>query len=339
MVDATVARGKRFSDEMLFALKLLAYCGTKEGVKCIARVARSGYKADHYMWSVVLDPFGRGHPGAAMLFAKLSKPLPQKFLAVSLLDAANAAAREHGLRKHPFDSAAGARALAGYLGSRKPTQASYAVSACAALPFISPSRRKPLLALARRHKAPHVQMEAAWAAAKMGDQAGLDFLIQKCLDRNMSLQARHYLAELGKKKLVPKAARDPDFEAMAEMCHWLSHPNEYGEPPDSIELMDKRTLYWPPTRDTRELRLFSFAYEKNRHRKQRHVGVGMVGSVTWAFFDETKPSMKPEDIYGHHCCFELAVNDDPRAPKKRSARAGWALIEAANLSSRRRGGA
>ena len=24
----------------------------------------------------------------------------------------------------------------------------------------------------------------------------------------------------------------------------------------------------------------------------------MVGSITWAFFDETRPTMKPEDIYG-----------------------------------------
>ncbi len=330
VVDATVGskRGKQFDSEVLYALKLLAYTGTKEGVECIARVAKRGYETDNYMWSVALSPFGEGHPGAPTLFGALSKPLPEKFLAVSLLDAANEAAREHKLKRHPFDSAAGKEKLAGYLSGRKASEASYAVSACAALPFIGASRRKPLVALARKHKDPAIRMEVAWATAKLGDKAGLDYLAEQCLDRNASAQATRYLEELGKKKLVPRAAREPDFAAMAEMCGWLAHPNEYGEPPDSIELMDKRKIYWPPTRDTRELRLFSFVYEKSRHREERSVGVGMVGSMTWSFFDDTKPTMKPEEIYGHHCCFELEATGDPRAPKKRTGKAGWALIKA-----------
>jgi hypothetical protein len=332
VVDATVRskRRKQFESEVLFALKLMAYMGTKEGVACICRVAKLGYEADSYMWSVALTPFGEGHPMAPVLFKALSKPLPEKFLAISLLDAVNSAAREHKLKAHPFDSAAGASRLATYLASRKSHEASYAVSACAAIPFISKSRRARLVALARKHKDPSIRMEVAWATAKLGEKAGLEYLTEKCLDRNTSRQASHYLAELGKKKLIPRAVREPDFAAMAEMCDWLQHPNEYGEPPDRIELLDKRTIFWPPTRDTRELRLFSFVYEANRNREERAEGVGMVGSMTWSFFEDTKPTMKPELIYGHHCCFELEAKDDPRAPKKRSGKAGWALISGGN---------
>jgi hypothetical protein len=170
-------------------------------------------------------------------------------------------------------------------------------------------------------------MEVAWATARMGERAGLEELVGMCLDRDRSVRAKQYLKELGKARLIPEAASEPDFAAMAEMCDWLAHPNEYGEPPDTITLMDTRTIYWPPTQDTREVRLFSFVYGKSAPREKRRVGVGMVGSMTWSFVDETKPTMKPEMIYGLHCCLELMSNNDRRAPKRRSGKAGWALVQ------------
>lgn len=330
VVDATVNSklGKKFDRDVIFALKMLAYTCSEEGVAFIARMIQRGYEADSYYWLAALEPFGQGHPYASTLFDTISKSLPEKFLAVCLLDAANEAAREHKLKKHPFDSAAGAAKLAGFLSNRDKSEASYAVSACAALPFISESRRWPLVELARKHKSRAVRREVAWATAKMGKKTGLDHLVEQCLDPNTSIQAIAYLEELGKKKLVPATAREPDFAATAEMCHWLSDGHEVGEPPDSIKLLDKRTMYWPPTRDTRELRLFHFVYKKSRERGERIDGVGMVGSMTWSFFDETRPTMKPEEIYGHHCCLELELNNDPRAPKKRTGKAGWELVKA-----------
>lgn len=326
VVDATVGSTRRakFADAVLFALKMLAFTGTKEGVACIIRVARAGYQADEYLWSFVLGAIGDGHPGAAEVFRALRSPLPEKFMGIALLDAANTAAREHGLKRHPFDTAEGVKRLAGYLRGRPE---SYAVSACAALPFIGAARRRPLVTLARAHKDPAIRMEVAWATAKMGERAGLEELVRMCLDRDRSVQAKQYLQELGKARLIPEAAQEPDFAAMAEMCDWLAHPNEYGEPPDTITLMDKRKIYWPPTHDTREVRLFSFVYGKSAHREKRCVGVGMVGSMTWSFFDETTPTMKPEMIYGLHCCLELMSNSDRRAPKRRSGKAGWALVQ------------
>lgn len=328
VVDATVAssKGKRFEDEVLFALKVLGFSGTSEGTACILRSVRAKFAPDGFLWSVALVPFGNGHPEAASFFKAVGKALPERFLGVCVLDAANSACRDHKLKTHPFDSASGVKKLARHLSATKASEFSYAVSACAALPFISPSRRKPLLVKALAHKDPSIRMEVAWAIAKADDKRGLDYLVEKCLDRNMSCQAIAYLKEIGKGRLVPKAARDPDFAAMAEMCDWLRHPNEAGRPPDRIELKDKRTIYWPPTRDTRQVHLFNFVFEKDSRSSERTAGVGMVGSMTWSFFDDTKPSMKPEDIYGHHCCIELEYQDDPRAPKKRSAKAGWALI-------------
>ena len=38
--------------------------------------------------------------------------------------------------------------------------------------------------------------------------------------------------------------------------------------------------------------------------------------------------MAPEDAYALHCCWELEVNDDLRAPEVRTIAAGRAILEA-----------
>lgn len=329
VAEATSAspKGRKFADEVLFALKLLSWIGGKPGARCISRLAQRGYAADEFMWSTVTSAFGEGHPSAPDFFKAVGRKLPGKFLNMCILDAANSAAREHGLKKHPFDTPAGVKVLAGYLSSKKEEDASYAVSSAASLPFIAKARRGRLVERARKHQSAEVRLEAAWATAKVGDKAGLAYLVEQSTVPASAARAAAYLTELGRKKLIPKSAREPDFVAMAEMAEWLAHPAEYGEAPTSIALMDKRKIYWPPTRDTRELRLFAFTYDRKPGvRPGRETGVGMVGSITWAFFDETRPTMKPEDIYGIHCCWELQANEDPRAPKKVHGKTGWKLI-------------
>ena len=337
IIDATVAspRGKKFAEPVLFALKILGYFGTQEGTEVIIRTAAGGFAPTAYSWSVVLGVFGEGHPGAKMLFAALAKKLPEKFLGISVLDAANTACREHSLKNHPFDSKEGVVRLSKLLGNLKSNQASYAVSACAAIPFLSAARRRPLVALARKHKNVAIRLEIAWATAKLSDKAGLEYLVSMCMDPNYSMQARTYLKELKQATRIPKKARNPDFAALSEMCQWLAHPHEFGQPPTSIAPLDKRSIYWPPAGRTHTLRLFKYEYAKSLTFPTREVGVGMVGSVTFALFGETKPDMKPEDIYGIHCCWELEIAGDPRAPKKRSGKAGWKLIEAGTRASPR----
>lgn len=337
---ASTNHARKYADEILFGLKVLALTGTPQGADCTVEVIRTGLDSDHYMWSVVFEMYSEGHPHAIRLFAALSKSIPTGFIGVAFLDAANTAAREHGLKPHPFDSPQGVKRLRTLLASISEEESSYAVSACAAIPFLSAARRKPLIALARKHNDPSIRMEVAWAMGKLKDKQSIQYLIRQCLDRNMSQQAQHYLNELKLKRLIPKAAQEPDFAALAEMCNWLRHPNEYGEPPDTIELMDKRTIFWPPLNKKREMRLFSFVYNRRKHRPTRDIGVGMVGSTTWSFFDATKPNMKPEDLYGIHCCWELECEKDPRTPKKPKgggwdAKAGWKLITAGPSPTRK----
>ena len=52
----------------------------------------------------------------------------------------------------------------------------------------------------------------------------------------------------------------------------------------------------------------------------------MVGSITFSLFGETTEDLSPEDIYALHCCWELEVNDDPRAPEERTIEAGRKIL-------------
>jgi hypothetical protein len=305
--------------------KMFALYGYEPGVERVAAIARRF--PDAYMLSVPFNVFGGPrHPHGPALVERLRDPLPTGFAAVLTLDLANALCRQQRLEAHPFDTPAGHEMLESWLRDSDPAHHSYALSAAASLPFIQGNIRNRLAALAMDHPDGGVQMEAAWASAYRGGEAGLKFLARLCADPRLSLTAQQYLEELRRTDVIPDEARAPDFLAMAKMSQWLGHPNEFGRPPDAIDLYDTRELSWPPTGDTRRLWLFRYRYAKREGDKEDQTGVGMVGSVTFALFGTATADMCPEDVYGVHCCWELEMKRDPRAPKKRSPKAGRKLL-------------
>lgn len=310
---------------LIMCCKMFALYADPAGTERIAIAVRRF--PDEYMWEVVFGLYGEeNHPHGPALVEALREPLPDGFAALVYLDLANALARQERLPEHPFDTPAGRKRLEAQLTDSDPESFRSAHSAAAALPFIETKARNVLAALAMDHPSPGVQMEAAWASAYRGGTAGLTFLARMCDDPRHSLAARRYLEELGKGERVPARAREPNFEAMAHMCNWLAHPQEFGAPPTDITLYDTRELNWTPTNDRRRVWLFRYTYTGRGPDGTDEVGLGMFGSITFALFGETTADTSAEDAYGIHCCWELEVNDDPRAPKQRTARAGRKLL-------------
>ncbi len=222
---------EREIDVLLFILKILAMYGTRRGTEKILQALREPVKPEAYMWSVILSMYTEGHPQRDLLFESTRENLPVGFAAVALLDAANSLAINDGNIQHPFDSTAGKRLLMSWLSDSDPDAFSYAHSATAALPFISNPERNQLLALAMDHTDAGVQMEAAWASARLGSDAGVKLLSRFSLEVNHSQTACQYLAELDREDAIPDEATDPDFRARAEFAEWLAHPNELGQLP------------------------------------------------------------------------------------------------------------
>lgn len=325
LFDAAIAVPECPADAIMCVCKMFAVYVSKPGLECV--VAAVHRFPDEYMWETVFGVYAdEGHPLGPDLIEKLRDHLPTEFAAVAYLDLVNASAREKRLAAHPFDTEEGHKRLEAWLADSNAEHFSYAHSAAAALPFIAAPARNSLAALAMDHADTGVQMEAAWASAHRGSTAGVTVLARMCEDPHTSIRAQQYLEELGHADRVPGSALEPDFHAMAQMCQWLGHPNEFGEPPTDVALFDARELDWPPTNDRRRVWLFKFTYAGRNDDGTDEVGLGMVGSITFALFGETTADMTAEDAYAIHCCWELDVNDDPRAPKTRTAKAGRKLL-------------
>lgn len=293
------------ADDLLFLLKIFAMYGLAEGAERIVAAAQRPLKPDAYMWHVVLSMFAGAHPHRDLVFDALSDPLPPDFLGVALLDSANGAAMEGELDQHPFDSEAGWKQLEQWLEDRDSENFSYAHSATASLPFMSNPAGDRLLALAMDHVDPGVQMEAAWAAGKLGREAGLKILTRFCLDVNHSDVAQRYLAELDRDDMIPEEAKDASFQAKAEFARWLAHPNELGRAPDELEIVDHRVLAWPPLREPQPFWLIRYRLRDQTGLKDDDVDCGLVGSATWCFFCYRMHERPPEDAYAIHCYWEM----------------------------------
>jgi hypothetical protein len=292
-------------DDVLFALKILVIYGTSAGTDAVIRAAQRPFQPDLYWWHLILQPYGDGHPETGRLFQALSNPLPEDFLAVSLLDCANTALNEGAGHEHPFDNDAGKRQLERWLTDHDRGHLTYAVSAAAALPYISGPRRDRLLAIALDHASDEVQLEAAYASAKLGRDSGIQRLARFCLNVDRAEKARQYLGELSREDVIPPEALDPDFCAKAEFSQWLAHPNELGRPPDVLEIVDRRDLVWPPELERKTLWLIKYLCRDTSGLLDDVVGVGLVGSVTFCLSGDKLELRPPEDSYAAHCYWEL----------------------------------
>jgi hypothetical protein len=292
-------------DALLFALKVMAMYGSPEGTDRVIAAAKRPLDPEDYMWSVILKIYSENHPQTNKVFTALANPIPPGFIAVSLLDAANATALAGGAIKHPFDSPEGWKTLEKWLTAKEPDHFSYAHSATVALPFMSRKKQFRLLAIASKHPEVSVRMEAAWATAKVGNETGIRQLSEFCLDQNHSATACQYLEELGRAGAIPSAAKSPDFVAKAEFAQWLSHPNELGRPPDRLDIVDHRTLAWPPAGKKKDLWLIKYTVYDETGLEEDDIDVGMVGSTTFCLFSYKLAHRPPEDGYAIHCSWEL----------------------------------
>lgn len=311
--------------DLLFATKIVALYGETPDAALIVDMARTPHLRDEYLWTVVFDVVAERHPAAVEICDGLREPLPGGFVGVAYLDFANSLSRDGRLSTHPFASSEGARRLHEYVNNSN-AEDSHAISAIAAAPYLPPEVGESLLTAADAIAEPTVRMEVAWAREKLGDRLGRATLAGFCSDPRFGMRAMRYMEELGLSGEIPPAARAPEFVAQAEMCDWLAHPNEFGSPPDRVATFDTRILLWPPTNDRRQIWLIKYEYDPSNERQEAESGVGLVGSQTFALFGETTTDLSPEDVYGLHCCFELELNSDRRAPKTRSAAIGRMLL-------------
>jgi hypothetical protein len=313
-------------DDLPFLLKVMVMFCLPEAGELLAQAVRHPQMQDAALWPVVLQQLDPDHPDADAIVTMLSDPLPQGFAGAAFLALANERALAGIASAHPFDTAAGLQQLEVYLTDADPEKFTHAMSAAAAIPYLRTPARQRLLDIAWTHENAEVQLEAFRAAATLGEARGVAALAEAARDPRRGPRPLAYLEELGHLEAAPPETQTEEHLALATMADWLAYPTEFNAFPDALRVVDTRELSWPPTNDRRRLWLIEFTYEPNEERETREVGIGMVGSITFALFGSTSPEMPPEDLYAIHCVWELQANEDPRAPEDLDVTIGRELL-------------
>lgn len=315
-------------EDLIFVLKIFVVYGYPPGMERIVTALRQPLDHDLYVWGVLFETVHDEHPDRQLICDQLRDPLPTGFAGVAYLDMVNRMAQLGEAVPHPFDTPAGVELLRKWAQSERPEESSYAQSVAHAIPFLTRPERDQLLDLILNHEDQLVVVDGAAAAARLGREVGFQRLVELCEDASVSYFACQHLRDLGREELIPEAARNPHFQAVAEMCAWLTLPDSYGEIPDEVEILDHRVAYWPPTNDTRPLWLIKYTYAADPSDTDDYpeVGIGLVGSETGVLFDETNPLQSPEEIYALHCCWELQQFGDERAADHLDIASGLKLL-------------
>ena len=294
----------------MLILKVMARSGTREGTDRVIAAIREGWGRELSGWVGVIGQYRETHPETARLYAALAESLPGGSVAQALLTFANGLRRSGLAIAHPFDSPTGRKRLLAWIRAGKGEAVGQAVTATAAIPFLRREHRAGLLEAAAQQRDLAVRMEAAYAAAALGQARGLRQLVAFCQHWSTSTVAQHYLHELGRKKSIPAAAREPTFAALTRMADWLAHPNELARTPDELEVVDHRRLRWPPRRRLKPFWVIRYRVKARRatateEEVEAATGVGLVGSVTFCLFGQELVGQPVEAVYAAHCYWEM----------------------------------
>lgn len=279
ILEAMQANPHHYDPDAFFrVLRVLVIFETLEGAEKVAECASVSLCSKEHWWHAVLEPFVWQHPHQRYLFHVLSNPLPQDNIAVALLNVANQVGYGRSLFFHPFDTECGWRQLRHWLTNLDYQDPREARSAVAALPFISNPPRDELLQIGLAHENPQVQLEAAMVAARLGMDVGIKMLQQFCVDVSLANTARQYLVELGKEDCIPTESLDPAFEAKAALSKMLSQRESKLIPPEDLEVVDHRTIRWPPEQEEHPFWMIRYRVPDSNGLKNDRVDCGLVGA-------------------------------------------------------------
>ncbi|MCG8585101.1 MAG: HEAT repeat domain-containing protein [Pirellulales bacterium] len=147
----------------------------------------------------------------------------------------------------------------------------------------------PLLEL--RHR--RLQAEAASALARLGEEQGLDHLAALAEHAVVRTRALAYLEELDSLERVDEEFRSADARAEGDLAAWLAEPAQFGFPPQRIELVERRQMFWPGYDDPVECFLYQYVYPTPQGDL---IGIGIAGPEVHSFSADMH-ELEPDDMF------------------------------------------
>jgi hypothetical protein len=252
---------------------------------------------------------------ASVLFPRLMEGVTLPGLAPMVLDLANFVTRCKMVDRHPGAGqqvrlAALLGELVGRLGSLESAVpddskrleevsqqiaegVSIAVSLCDALALIGDRSVVGKLYQASELGHRRLRTEAVAALARLGEEAGAEALVALAAEPIVRLRVLAYAEELGCLDRVDQRYQTGAARAEAELALWLAQPSQMAVPPNSCELIDQRTQYWPGYDEPVDCYLLRFVYLIG---DAEFSNIGIAGPTTHAFAADLC-DLPPDDIY------------------------------------------
>jgi hypothetical protein len=301
-------------------LAWLAVGGSEEELQLLARLlVADPPSADEDVVQAIAPLFQQPTEQTAAVFPDLLAALAHSVLAAPVLDLANFLTRQKIVSPHPAAGRSGQ--LVGLLGglvqslaqleedpsalgdspqelSRRVARGvALAVSLCDALAQIGDPAATGKLhqALSLGHR--RVRTEAAAALARLGDERGPAELAQLAAEPIARLRVLAYAEELGITDRIDPRYTTAEARAEAQLCLYLAEPTQYGVPPATCELIDRRMQFWPGYSEPVECFLFRFQYVLTVEGGERSFSnIGIAGPLAHAFVADLG-DLPVEDIY------------------------------------------
>jgi hypothetical protein len=300
-------------------LRTLAIDGYAPALAALADLVVDAPPTDERQATMALVPLFQPRkeklPGAAALFPKLLDAVGRPILAPIVLDLGNFLTRRRVLPEHPAKGRVAELAhLLGELAKRlariEESPREYAetpqelskivndavtlmVSLCDSLALCGDRSATAKLRQVLDLKHRRMQTEAAAALARLRDEEGLERLKTLAKEPVVRTRVLYYLEELGATEKVDAAVRSPEARAEGDLAAWMAQPTRFGVAPDSLELIDRTTQYWPGYVDRVECFLFVYEYQRGA---ATGAGVGLVGPTTNALQIDLQ-DLPASDIY------------------------------------------
>ncbi|MFK7737263.1 MAG: HEAT repeat domain-containing protein [Pirellulaceae bacterium] len=315
-------------------LQALAFQADDESLEALARQLGESPPGSWEETGLALSPlWSATEEQVGSFFDALSDGFLQPTTLNVLLDLANYRVRSELSAAHPWAVRAEQlsellKNVVGRLGyfERDPTQfgdnveevqktlqesVSLSVSLCDALGLIGDKCAVPVLenALDLSHR--RIQTEAAGALARMDEDLGKARLMELAQDSVARARAVAYAEELGFVEEMPEDVRHSEALAESELAAWLAGPEQFGFPPQSIELVDSRTQHWPSFEEPQNCYLFRYEYQLPNGPVSN---VGIAGPLCQGFQADLA-NLPVDDIYAayagwqaeHEEIFEVPV--------------------------------
>ena len=282
------------------ALQMLAAQPDEESIDLLADLLSHSPPEDWKQVALALSPMWRADSETLALFYDRldTRSLHPSTLAI-LIDLAGFSLRKGKLTEHPWQLRQAE--LVSLLGS-----VSLTISLCDALGLIgNPQNASPVLLQAMQLSHRRIQTEAAAALVRLGIPEGRERLIALASDPAARLRAVSYAEELDCADGIDANLREPLALAEAELTSWLTSPEQFGIPPQRLELIDTRTLYWPGYEEPQACYIFRYEYVLPSGQV---ANLGIAGPATHAFTaDLTR--LPVDDVYASFAGWQVEHED------------------------------